>query len=129
MAAKIKLGNRPKNFKRTVEVGLPEGGTGKIGMVFTYRTRSEFGALIDKMIGGAAEIPVDEDSGRILQSAIIDHSIESNTEYVLQIAEGWDLDVEFSAESVRQLADELPGALTAIISAYREAVVDGRLGN
>ena len=129
MATKIKLGNRPKNFKRSVEFPLPEGGTGKIEMLFKYRTRPEFGALIDEIVSGAEDIPVDEDTGRILQAAIISRSVESNAEYILKIAEGWNLDEEFSAENIKQLAEELPGAVTAITSAYRDAIVDGRLGN
>ena len=129
MASKIKLGNRPKNFKRSVEFPLPEGGLGKIEMVFKYRTRSEFGALVDELVGGAAEIAADEETGRILQKTIIDRSIDANAEYVLKIAEGWNLDEEFSAQSIKQLAEELPGAITAITSAYRDTIVDGRLGN
>lgn len=129
MAAKIKLGNRPKNFKRTVEFPLIEGGSGKIEMLFKYRTRSEFGALIDELVGGAEEIAVDEETGRLLQKTIIDRSVESNSEYILKIAEGWNLDEEFSAQSIKQLAEEIPGAITAITSAYRDAIVDGRLGN
>ena len=45
--ATIKLGNRPKAFKRIVTFDMLEGGKGSIECNFRYRTRSEFGVFID----------------------------------------------------------------------------------
>ena len=51
--AKIKLGNRPKNFKRIVKFQMLEGGEGAIECVYKYRTRKEFGEFIDGIMEAA----------------------------------------------------------------------------
>ena len=53
MASKIKLGNRPKSFKRIVTFDMLEGGKGSIECIYKYRTRSEFGVFVDALMEAA----------------------------------------------------------------------------
>jgi hypothetical protein len=55
--------------------------------------------------------------------------IESNAEYLQQIATGWSLEYPFDHQHLVQLCDELPGVALAIMNAYREAITEGRAGN
>lgn len=129
--AKIKLGNRPKNFKRTIKVTLPEGGEGTVEMSYIYRTRSEFGKFVDELMESAGveqKSQADEDVKFSLAEAL-SKTRDTNADYILKIADGWNLDDEFSRESVAQLCDELPGAALEIINQYRMAITEGRLGN
>ncbi len=132
MASKVVLGARPKNFKKTLTVDLPEGGQGQIVISYLYRTRKEFGVLVDELTAAAGVPPPKSeapDEVAFSLHAAISASVEKNAEYILRVADGWDLDAAWSLGTVRQLCDELPGAALAIIDTYRAAITEGRLGN
>lgn len=129
--AKIILGSRPKNFTRIITVDLPEGGKGSVEMLFKYRTRTEFGEFIDQLLDKAG-VSVKDTSEEALKFSLkeaLEKTIEQNAEYILQVADGWNLDKDFNRQNVLQLCDELPGAAQAVMDAYREAITTGRLGN
>lgn len=130
--AKIKLGARPKTFLHLITVPMPEGGMAQVQMVYKYRTRSEFGAFVDNLLLAAGTAPpasqAADDVAFSLRQAL-EKTRDTNADYILQIAEGWNLDEDFNRASVVQLCDELPGAAQAIIEAYRAALTEGRLGN
>lgn len=129
--AKIKLGSRPKNFSRIITVDLPEGGKGSVDMLFKYRTRTEFGEFIDQLLdkAGVAVKDTSEEALKFSLKEALEKTIEQNADYILQVADGWNLDKDFNRQNVLQLCDELPGAAQAIMDAYREAITTGRLGN
>lgn len=129
--AKIILGKRPKSFKRTITVDLLEGGKGTIEVSYLYRTRSEFGQFVDELMEAAGvklENQTDDDVKFSLAEAL-KRTLDTNADYIMKIADGWNLDVEFSRDAVAQLCDELPGAALQIIDQYRTAITEGRLGN
>ncbi|WP_294636627.1 phage tail assembly chaperone [uncultured Aquabacterium sp.] len=121
--SKIKLGNRPKNFKHVVTFPMLDGTTGTIEVLYKYRTVSEFGQFIDKM---SSEMGSEEVKGA---GAVISRMVKVNAEYLLQVIEGWNLDEELNEETAHQLANELPAAAAAIMNTYRQAIVEQRLGN
>lgn len=121
--SKIKLGNRPNNFKHVVTFPMLDGTTGTIEVLYKYRTVSEFGQFIDKM---SSEMGSEEVKGA---GAVISRMVKVNAEYLLQVIEGWNLDEELNEETAHQLANELPAAAAAIMNTYRQAIVEQRLGN
>lgn len=138
--AKIVLGKRPETFKRTVAVPMLDGTKGTIECTFRYRTRKEFGALVDGIRAEAeklgaqatAEAAPTEEGAPAKAWSMRDHYeklVGTNAEYMLQILVGWNLDVDLNAEALQQLSDELPAASEAIVDAYRVAITEGRLGN
>jgi hypothetical protein len=129
--AKIKLGSRPKNFSRIITVDLPEGGKGSVEMLFKYRTRTEFGSFVDSLLDKAG-IAVKDSSEEALKYSLkkaMEATVDQNADYILQIADGWNMDEDFNRDNAAQLCDELPGAAQAIMDGYREAIITGRLGN
>ena len=124
--AKIKLGQRPKTFKRLVSFPLVDNTTGQIEMVFKYKTRSEFGAFIDELLDDAGK---DRSDGSVSMKELMERTADSNASYILQVAEGWNLDEEFNRANIQQLSDEIPAATAAIMEAYRLAISEGRQGN
>lgn len=127
MASKIKLGSRPESFKHTVTFPMLDGTEGSIEVEYVYRTRKEFGAFVDEVFASAKEErPADEDFS---WQALMEKTSGANADYVMRAVKGWNLDEPFTRENVQQLADELPGAVTAIMDAYRTAITHGRLGN
>ena len=126
--AKIKLGARPASFKRVVTFPMLDGSEGTIEVSYKYRTRKEFGAFIDGVIecAGMSQPVADE---KFSMEALMSRTSGANADYVLEVADGWNLDESFTIDTVRQLADELPAAVTAIMETYRAACVEGRLGN
>jgi hypothetical protein len=129
--AKIILGKRPKSFKRTLKVALPEGEEGSIELSFRYRTRTEYGSFVDALLQAAKVTPASaaaEDVEFSLAQAL-ELTRDTNADYIMQIVDGWNLDVDFSRAAVVQMCDELPGVALAIINDYRAAITEGRLGN
>lgn len=129
--AKIILGKRPQNFKRTITVDLLEGGKGSIEVSYLYRTRSEFGKFVDDLMDAAGMTLSDqtEEEVKFSLEQALKKTLETNADYIMKIADGWNLDVEFSRAAVAQLCNELPGAALQIIDQYRTAITEGRLGN
>lgn len=139
--AKIILGKRPKSFKRTISFAMPGEDAGSIEVTFKYRSRTEFASFLDDM-QSAAKGESDKEVARmrdaaskgeavadVTQADIVARQNDFNTRYLLGALEGWNLDIPFDKESVAQLVDELPAAVTAIMSDYRASLADGRLGN
>ena len=125
--AKIKLGSRPKNFKRVVTFPLVEGGEGAIEVTCRYRTRSEFGVFIDAIFAAAQQQqPADQ---RFSMADLMHKTRDKNAAYLLDVIEAWNLDEPLNRETAEQLCDELPAAAAAIMEQYRLAIVEGRLGN
>lgn len=150
--AKITLGNKPKNFPHEVTFPMLDGTQGVIEILFKYRTRKEYGAFVDEWKRqreaqasadvqaklkaheaaaqqakeAGAEVPALELLTQTeMQAAVVD----GNADYILQIADGWNLDFAFSRENLQQLCDEEPSAGPAIVTAYRAALTEARLGN
>lgn len=129
--SKVVLGQRPTHFSRKVTVALPEGGTGEITARFKYRTRTDFGALMDEILTAAEVAPSGSDAQdqQLSLAQAMAKSTEANADYLMKCLEGWDLKAEFSRANLLQLCDELPGAAMALMDAYRAACIEGRLGN
>jgi hypothetical protein len=64
MATKIKLGNRPKSFDRTVTFPMLEGGDGCMGVSMKYRTRTEL-ALFDDELRAEIQAEADKETARV----------------------------------------------------------------
>jgi len=126
--AKVKLGDRPKNFKHTVKFPMLDGTEGSIACVFKYRTRKEFGEFIDSIMEAAGVKPP-PDGEKFSMAALMEKTAGANADYILQVLDGWNLDEELSRVSLQQLADEIPAATTAIMEQYRVAITEGQLKN
>lgn len=133
--AKITLGARPKHIKRVITVPMPEGDTGTIEVLYRYRTRTEFGAFVDDFFKPDPAPPASTPTAESAEPEVFSaqamqaERIDSNARYLLATIEGWNLDIDFSAASARQLCDENPAAAAALMDGYRDAVAEGRLGN
>ena len=129
--AKITLGKRPPHVEATISAPLPTGETGVVKARYRYRTRTEFGELIDKRMAEArqaAEAPAGE--APVFSVAELQRSArDSNAAYLMDVLVGWDIDAELTIESCRMLCDEAPALAQALIDGYRLAVTEGRLGN
>ena len=129
----IQLGARPKNFKHTVHFPLLDGSMGSLEVIYKYRTRTEFGKFVDQLVAnakaerGADAEPITADNFSMGQ--VMGKSTTANAEYLLQVLEGWGLDVPLTRETALALSDEYPAATIAIMEDYRAAVSEGRLGN
>lgn len=125
--AKIKLGARPTNFKRTVSFPLLDGSEGAIEVTYKYRTRTEFGKFIDGMFDKAGQDkPIGDDFS---MADLMGKTRDKNAAYLVEVIDDWNLDEKLTRETAEQLCDELPAAATAIMEQYRIAIVEGRLGN
>lgn len=142
MANKIKLGNRPATFKPfPVKFVMPDGTDGSIRIAFKYFTKTESGKMFDEMVAVAkanaktdeekaeVEAEVETAEAKFSLEAIMQKTRDQNADYMLRVVDSWDLDAELAKPSLQQLDDELPAASIAIMSAFREAAQQGRLGN
>lgn len=134
MANKIKLGARPASFTKTVEFDMLEGTKGAVECTFKYRTRSEFGQFIDKIVADAkaaaqAASSEEVDAGGFSMAELMERTRGNNAAYLLDALKGWNLDEPLNAANAATLCDEFPGAAAAIMEAYRAACVEGRVKN
>lgn len=137
----VKLGARPKNFKRVVKFKDLDGETNlSVEVSYLYRTKKQFGEMLDQQI----EIAIKEAEAIEAKAAAMDSdtppkreriadgyelATSKQVDYLMQIIDGWNLDMEFSRKSVQDLCDEYPAAPTAISNMYREVIAEGRTGN
>jgi hypothetical protein len=136
--AAITLGKNPKNFKKSVDIVLLSGKVAPLSITYKYRTRKQFAALVDETVAAGKAAP-DADGDAVEQKSpaaappsvteLFEMIDKGGVEWVLKIAEGWDLDDEFNEENLLMLEDENPGSLTAIASVYRLAVAEARTKN
>jgi len=129
MASKIVLGQRPEVFKAIpVKFTLPNGDPGVITATFKYRTRSEFGEVLNRLFSAPAgeERPAGEKLDFV---ELINTSRKAANAELLDALTKWDLDFEINAETLAQLSDEVPAASAALLNAYNGACTEGKLGN
>lgn len=126
--AKVVLGKRPQSFKHTVRFPMLDGETGEITVAYKYRTRTEYGQFIDKIAADAGVASPSKDDKFSLES-VLKKTTDHNADYLLQLIEAWDIEVELTRDSAKQLADEQPLAVVHLIEDYRIAINEGRLGN
>jgi len=55
--------------------------------------------------------------------------LKNDTKLIMQFAEGWDLEDEFTEANLQALEDEFGGTMVAAVQAYDRAIYQGRLGN
>lgn len=125
--AKIKLGARPKSFKKTVTFPMLDGTEGTIVCEFKYRTKKEFGQFIDRIFKDAGDDSTVADAATL--ASVMSKTVDKNADYLAEILDSWDLDEKLSRDNLVQLCDEVPAAAAAVMEAYRIATVEGRLGN
>lgn len=139
--AKIVLGKRPEFFSKEITFPMLDGSTGCMEVKYVYRTRREHAEFVDG-IQASIEAKAKAESERykalaeagqeiptVKQSDIVEYQIKANVDTIMATVKGWNLDVPFDREAVEQLVIELPAAVAAIISTYRDAITEGRLGN
>jgi hypothetical protein len=128
MATTIKLGNRPKSFKPfPVKFEMPDGTEGQIVATYKYRTRTEFGEFMDAIFAEAGGAPMVD--GKLDYKRLYEQTRDRNADHLLAALDAWNLDEELNLQNLQALADELPAAAIALMSSYRDACVEGRLGN
>lgn len=126
--AKITLGKRPQFIEATISATLPDGTVGSIKARYKYRTRTEFGQMIDQRMAEARnEAPAEPADFSV--ATMQRQARDANAAYLLDILDGWDLDNDLDIDTATQLCDEAPGMAQALIDGYRMAVTEGRLGN
>ena len=132
--SKITLGKRPEMFTAAVKFPMLDGSEGVIKCQFKYRTKTEFGKLIDAMVADAkAAEGTTVDTGEVADvkiAEIMAKTVDKNADYLMDVLKGWDIEGrDLTRDNCAILADELPAASVAIMEIYRTAVVEGRLGN
>jgi hypothetical protein len=144
--AKIQLGKTPTHFKKKVPIVLVTGAVAEIEFNFVYRTRKQFAELIDEKLAQDLEYAAQADrdaaaaealartdqENTVVRRAVADWYAEADksaAQFVLKIANGWDLDDPFTEETLVQLQNEHPGALEAVTAIYRGAVGEARVKN
>jgi hypothetical protein len=105
---------------------MPDGETGVIQATYKYRTRVEFGKLMNEVFGGVEDKATE---GKVDFEKIFESMGDKNADYLLECLDAWDLTEPLTKQTLLQLSSEIPAASVALMTSYREACVDGKLGN
>ena len=141
--AKVILGARPKVFAPfPVKFPMPDGTEGAISVIYKYRTRSEFGQMLDSILDAANVPPVEPVVRTALDGEVTPleplpgvyerigvQTRDANVDHLLLSVDSWDLPQPMTRETLVQLAEEVPAATIAMMAAYHRACTEGRLGN
>jgi hypothetical protein len=132
MAIKIVLGKTPKSFKPfIVSFDTPEGEKAAVEVTYKYRTRAQFGEMLNAMFKDAGQ----EDAQKEAGADAVDFEVlfqkmgDKNADHLLSSIEAWGLDFEVTRANLVQLANEIPASAAAFMAAYRNACIEGKLGN
>lgn len=128
--SKIKLGQRPEAFKPfPVKFTMPDGSDGSITATFKYRTRAEYGTLLNETTKADGQDLPKQESGSVDFEALHRDTAQRNARHLQESLKAWDLDEELSLENLIALATDFPAAALALHNAYQVACIEGRLGN
>lgn len=123
----IVLGKTPENFKPfPVKFTAPDGADCAIMATFKYRSRSGFGVMMNQMFADAGEEKTD---GIPDFQALFLKMGDKNADHLLASLTSWNLDFELNRENLIAMGDQFPAAAAALMLSYRNACVDGALGN
>lgn len=127
--ASIVLGKRPETFAPvTIKFKAPDGRDLTIpGVVFKYRTRKEFAALVDKANEQHSYKPKADEAFSLAE--VFDVADTRMVALLVDSISEWGLDQPVTPKAIEELIDEVPAAAQAIWEAYQGAARDGRLGN
>jgi len=91
----------------SAKVGIPKHGSTPVEIQFTFkhRTSKDFSDWLKSLDG------------------------KDKAEAVLEMAEGWELEDEFSTDNIRVLLSNYMGAFQAILDTYMKELTQARLGN
>ena len=126
--AKLQLGKAPVNFKCTVTFSKLDKTKVSIELDFKYRTRKQYAELIDAVVKGEEDKKPKKDETKTF-TELLEKGSNETIDFILQIANGWDLSDEFNRDNVAILVDQFPSATNEINEAYRVAILEGRLKN
>lgn len=134
---KIKFGQAPKSFKKTVKFTTLQGVEKEIVCDYKFRTKTEFGKFRDglqaKFISEAkaAESVADQPEEKVMLTweELMKNGVAKDGESLIAMLNGWDLDDPLTPDNAARLADEFPAAALAIVNDYQVACLEGRLGN
>lgn len=125
--SKIKLGTPPKEFKKDVTIPLLEGDSEDVTFTFKFRTRQQYGELVDAMNEKSSKPP--KGNKPLTTKEGFEIGAQLAIDYIMDIASGWSLPEEFNKDNIRLFVDNIPGASMAVTEAYRLAIVEGRIKN
>jgi len=125
----ILLGKRPEHFAPVaVKFKTPDGRDFAIqDVVFKYRTRKEFAALVDSATE-QHQFKQDPDAPFQL-GKLFEVADARSAKLMAESLVSWGIDASVTPQTIEQLIDETPAAFTALWDAYSQAARDGRLGN
>lgn len=122
--AKIVLGTKPKNFKAIpVKFPMPDGTEGVITTTYKYRTRSEFGLMMNQIFSDAGQ---EKTEGVPDFEELFLKMGEKNADHLLACIDSWDVSESVTRAALVQLSDEVPAGSAALMAAYRDACVEGK---
>lgn len=131
MSKKVVLAAPPASFPLPIKFRDLDGSEVAIEGEAKYRTREEFGALIDTVYSDAPADPGAKAVAPVVNTAQQQQAAtcKANGQYLHAILLGWNLDRPFTEAECIKFAGERPAGVQAFISGYRIAITEGRLGN
>jgi hypothetical protein len=115
--AKLTLNPAP-TFKKVVEIPTPNG-VGEVTFEFKHKDRVEMAEFLVQRQARAEASAKKVDKSNLVP--VVKDAVERDADMVLDIAVGWDLDDEFSRESIVTLIRKFDQAALSIIETYGEA--------
>ncbi len=129
IARTVRLGQKPEGIAEVVKYTGVDGAQYMIPVTFKYRTLTEFGQLLDEVFALPLPADVQGQDGKLSSQAIHQGRVQLNGQYLYLILKDWALDVPLTLQTCLQLADEDPAGTSALMTAYRKLITEGRTGN
>uniref|UniRef100_A0AB39AC31 Tail length tape measure protein n=4 Tax=unclassified Caudoviricetes TaxID=2788787 RepID=A0AB39AC31_9CAUD len=114
MVAKFTLKKNP-TFKAKVSISRPGEEDGELEVTYKHLSQKQFQAVSKPFQDKLAKLNEDEGDNQ-------EEILKLMAGYIMDIAEGWELDDEFSHEVIVGMIGDYPRSFDAITSAYQREI-------
>jgi len=125
---KIKIAQNP-TFSAEVQIPRVGGGVQPVSFTFRYLDRIALAKLYDGWHKTAEEQAEKAKADGATLEQFTAAEIQLQVEQIKAVVVGWGFDDKFTDEAVLELVSTCLGSPLAVLSAYREAYAQARLGN
>ena len=127
--AKYKFGSKPKTFSKNIKWKEVDGNSLELQIVFNTATSDECAEMITVMFDTVNKERGGVEVADMSIKDIVKTNRQGAADFLLKVINSWELEDDLTRDNVLRFMNEQPGGSEAAITAFRDACMQGRMGN